>query len=286
MAAINSFVATTEIVAAVRTVVIHVGGAHEDEILGTALILAKTSAIVRVERRDPTTQDLADPTVVVLDVGKQYAPELSNLDHHQDATLPCAAVLAARWLGIEAEILGAFPALALVDKLDRTGPMAVAKELGVAPKLIFDFQSPLAGAVKSMIEKVRGALPPHLVDLLRDIGLTITGQAERFGRDLAALKALQTFEVKGLKAVRLSDELRGTPALQEYLDSSGVNIFINRGRDNASWQVTRVNDHPKVDFRRLKGGPIVTTFVHANGFTAAVVNESDIRPALEAAIEA
>jgi len=286
----NTFVTSASVLSSIRLVVIHGGMAHEDELLGAALILAKVGTDVRLERRDPTPEEMADPTVVKLDIGKQYVPESSALDHHQSKDLPCAAVLAGEWLGVKDDLLGAFQAIGMVDEIDRNGPFAVAKKLGIDPQLIFRLQSPLAGALKGMFERCKGTVPQHLVELLREIGKDFLSRAERFGKDLTVLKALKTFTVKGLKAVRLPDkepnDLRGTPALQAYLDAEGVNIFVNLSRDNKSLQVTRVNDHPKVDFGRLKGGPIQTDFVHVNGFTAVLKNESDLDAALEIAIAA
>jgi len=41
----------------------------------------------------PTPEDFADPRVLVLDIGKQYAPELGNFDHHQDGEMPATNLL-------------------------------------------------------------------------------------------------------------------------------------------------------------------------------------------------
>jgi len=293
---INTFVSSIETLAAVRVIVTHNGPAHDDETVGTMVLLAKIKAArvalgltlppVRVERRDPVAADFADSSVIVLDVGKQPLDLVQgNLDHHQDPNEVCAAILAARYVGLEAEMLGAFPALSITDKLDRKGPFAVAKELGVEPKLIFGLQSLLGAALKGRFEKFNGAVADHFVELLCELGEELVDQAERFGRDLAALLALPTFEVKGgLKAVRLPDELRGTPALQAFLDQSGVNLFLSKERSNKGYQMTRVNDHPAIDFRRLKDGPIGMLFIHPAGFTAAVLKESDVDAALEVAI--
>jgi hypothetical protein len=38
-------------------------------------------------------EDLNDPDVFVVDVGRQYVPSLNNYDHHQDEALPSACML-------------------------------------------------------------------------------------------------------------------------------------------------------------------------------------------------
>ena len=45
-----------------------------------------------------STEELADPSILVLDVGREYSNTLSNLDHHQNGELYSSNILMLRWL--------------------------------------------------------------------------------------------------------------------------------------------------------------------------------------------
>lgn len=52
-------------------------------------------------------------------------------------------------------------------------------------------------------------------------------------------------------------------------------------RTKGAWTLTRVDDHPRVDFRRIK---VPAHFIHNNGFMA-VVDPEFIEQAVEQAVE-
>jgi uncharacterized UPF0160 family protein len=60
----------------------HPGIFHADDIMAVAFLSLKNPG-VPVERRVPTAEELADPTVACVDVGGQYDWKLQNYDHHQ-----------------------------------------------------------------------------------------------------------------------------------------------------------------------------------------------------------
>jgi Uncharacterised protein family (UPF0160) len=64
-------------------VVTHGGKAHEDETYAAAHALFKNPGAILERVMAPTEEDLEDPTVLVLDIGKRYEPEKNNYDHHQ-----------------------------------------------------------------------------------------------------------------------------------------------------------------------------------------------------------
>ena len=84
-------------------IITHAGHAHLDDLMACAIALtdrtwgvlesgraatveaalADACEGVVIERRDPTEDELANPRVLVLDVGGHYRPDLGNFDHHQ-----------------------------------------------------------------------------------------------------------------------------------------------------------------------------------------------------------
>ena len=68
-----------------QLIITHPGSAHFDEVTAIGLILAvNADTVFRIERREPTQEELNNPDIWVVDVGDQYEPETRNFDHHQD----------------------------------------------------------------------------------------------------------------------------------------------------------------------------------------------------------
>lgn len=65
-----------------RYIVTHDGYAHRDDFYCCCIALA-TYGIVPIYRRQPTRLELHDSTVMVLDVGLVYRPEVHSFDYHQ-----------------------------------------------------------------------------------------------------------------------------------------------------------------------------------------------------------
>lgn len=71
-----------ELAKSVKLIVTHMAIFHADDVCAIAW-LRLCGCIAPVERRNPTPEELADPTVAVIDVGRQYDKSLMNFDHHQ-----------------------------------------------------------------------------------------------------------------------------------------------------------------------------------------------------------
>jgi uncharacterized UPF0160 family protein len=76
-------------------VVTHDTAFHADDVMAVAMLRYAGYGFELVRTRDAEilTKSLADPEVVVLDVGGVYDPAMLNFDHHQDLTLQSAAGL-------------------------------------------------------------------------------------------------------------------------------------------------------------------------------------------------
>lgn len=86
-------------------VVTHDGTFHADEVLAVAMIQMCSDFnmvdIVRTRNESKLAEALKDPSVIVIDVGGRYEPDLNNYDHHQDEALPCAASLIWRHFALK-----------------------------------------------------------------------------------------------------------------------------------------------------------------------------------------
>jgi len=76
-----------------KKIITHSGAFHADEVL--AIVLLRYLGLnVPIERKNRVTaEELADPTILVLDVGLRHDPAFGNFDHHQDSGLDAACML-------------------------------------------------------------------------------------------------------------------------------------------------------------------------------------------------
>lgn len=85
----------------VRAMVTHSGSFHADDVFSAAVIrrLAPQAPLTRTRDPEVLGQAVADPSVVIFDVGDAYDPNLNNFDHHQrdfnvtrESGLPLASI--------------------------------------------------------------------------------------------------------------------------------------------------------------------------------------------------
>lgn len=79
-------------------IVTHDGTFHADEISGISMLSHYGYASAIERKGHVSSEELNDPDVIILDVGRVYDPVLRNFDHHQDSELPASNVLIADWL--------------------------------------------------------------------------------------------------------------------------------------------------------------------------------------------
>ena len=111
-------------------IITHPGSAHFDEFFAICLILAKNPGLdFRVERREPSKQELDNPAIWVVDIGERLEPERRNFDHHQNIDHPASFVLVSDYLGLSTD-LRTLPWFDFTDKIDRFGPGKTGAEIG------------------------------------------------------------------------------------------------------------------------------------------------------------
>jgi len=86
-----------------RLVITHDGKFHADEILAISLaitmkVISWSTPIERRKRGMVAEEEFNDPTVLILDVGRIYKPELGNFDHHQNKNLEATNILLLNFL--------------------------------------------------------------------------------------------------------------------------------------------------------------------------------------------
>ncbi len=255
-------------------IVTHGGGAHMDDLISVCIVLAMDDDIKCVERRPVEPEEIADPAVWVLDQGGVYDPENRNFDHHHfpAGTRKCTLSLIADHFDLRNDLdeMVWFRVLVLDDTL---GPIKTAGELDCSATLLKGLlKGPVNEFVLARFEQAKKLDSDNeLIKLLSEIGTHIVTNIRNMKERIQLIREKVEFEeVNGLKVLFFMEDvpdpkLSINAYLKETDNKAGVLVVANT-RDRG-WSLSRVGDHPRVDFRRIKDADDVT-FVHANGFVA------------------
>ncbi|WP_395715616.1 MYG1 family protein [Prosthecobacter sp.] len=256
----------------------HPGGAHKDELLACALLAAVHR--VPIVRREPTPEDLADPTIAVVDVGGEHEPERHNFDHHQfpaDHPPVCSLSLVLQHLGVYEDAREFCDWLEPAEWFDTRGPNVTAKWLGVDRDTMNRLNSPIDVTVLRRFAKARRLEPGEpLWEMLGYIGQDLLDYPRelRSRLDFIAQNAV-IWNVGDHEVLFLprTDPVPDDPSasIGRYLESIGkssaVAALIYPDRRGSGYGLSRHNDDPRYDFTRIEKEPDVH-FAHARGFVA------------------
>jgi hypothetical protein len=258
----------------VKRIITHGGQAHADDLLAVAVLLTKFPD-AEVHRVSEVPEDIGD--AIVVDIGGKYDGE-HFFDHHHDPSLPASLILVLRKFFPEINI-DEIEELQWISDWDTLGPFKTQLKWGVK---LPEFRDPLAEMVLRTFSKAKVIKPDDpLHDMLIAIGIEFLEFLREQSEFLDKAKRAEVFEVKGLKVVRLDENV---PIRFVKKVHPGVTIAIQPNqRTPGALTLTRVDDHPRVDFRRILG-KVPAHFVHNNGFMA-VVDPEFASEAIEQAIE-
>lgn len=252
----------------VQSIVVHPGFVHVDELLAIALVMGHLERAIPVSRREPTPEELTDPSVACIDVGRSYEIELNNFDHHQfvRGDTRCAFTLIADAIDAEDTLKMTHEWYISRAILDTLGPIAYAKRLGMDPASVQATMSPFEECLKSEFEKI-GSTPELQTELFMFVGKWVLSTAKQRMPQVAAAQAAVTTETYGDHKVLLWLDMPmnyGVGRLTTILDG---NITVTKDDRGPGLSLFRVNDRQGVDFSKLNNHPDVT-FAHNGGFVA------------------
>lgn len=256
----------------------HPGGSHKDELLACSLLAAVHR--VPIVRREPTPEDLADPTIAVVDVGGEHAPERNNFDHHQfpaDHPPVCALSLVLQHLGVYEDARQFCDWLEPAEWFDTRGPNVTAKWLGVDRHTMTKLNSPIDVTVLRRFAKAKHLEPGEpLWEILSYIGADLLEYLRELRTRLDSIaQQAQIWTVDDHEILFLprTDPLPDEPSagIDRYLATIGkatsVAALIYPDRRGSGYGLSRHNDNPLYDFTRIDKQPDVH-FAHARGFVA------------------
>lgn len=256
----------------------HPGSAHKDDLLACCVLLAANP--VPIERREPDADDLADPSIAVIDVGDRHEPENGNFDHHQfprDTPPTCSLSLVLQHLGLYEDAKTFCEWLEPAEWFDCRGANNTAAWLGVDRSIIGKLNSPIDVTLLRRFAASNQHLPGEPIwEMLRLVGLDLidylTTTRERIDF-IDTHHELWTISGKSFLFLPRTDPLPEDPSagighfLREKNLEETVAGMIYPDRRNAGYGISRYNDHPDLDFSALEAEPDVH-FAHKSGFVA------------------
>lgn len=273
-----------------KKIITHSGQAHFDDFVACCLLLAhgvRNKEKPSIERcKSVSAEDLAAPTICVVDVGMLHQPELSNFDHHQfelGVAPRCAISLVLSHLGLYDTAKAFWPWLTTAEINDVMGPQAIKEYVG-AVKDVSCLRSPLERFFLNEFGKYSVDNPNFFYTNI-DFGSQMWNVMNEFG--LSLLEELSMVKARKVKWDKLVIEEIGTVGVIDLTDSfggndtplfgadyclngRGVKVMVSNDDRGAGFAITRRQSGAKyIDLSKLIGDPLVA-FAHKGGFTAKV----------------
>jgi hypothetical protein len=260
-------------------IVTHGGRAHRDDFLSVCILVNYFVELgvnsITVDRRNPTPEELLNPSVIVVDVGGMHDPSLNNFDHHQHNQPICALQLVINDLRWKHRFL---PWLKPTSILDTRGPKGLAEYVG-ADDWPAGMASPIEMAIlhdfseaTRLYWEVDDYADWHwLATTIRTIGFSIwkayDEQAQSFYQMMMDGTLCSTLADTG---ILMSEKPYSPAALAELELEIGVRAEICIGPDDRGdgWSIYADDDfRSKYNLTVLEGDGRFS-FVHKGGFIA------------------
>ncbi len=258
-----------------QLIITHPGSAHFDEVTALSLILAVHSRTeFKIERRVPTSAELENPKVWVVDIGDRHEPEKHNFDHHQSLDCLSSFRLVAEYLGI-AEMLSVQPWWKFKDSVDRFGATKSSVWFKAGDELVN--RNPMEEwLIHYFADNPQSALP-----ILRSYGSFLIRDSRRLKKQIDFWKTCPKMMIAGVLAI--IGENTESIGLEEFrrIAEDPPDIVISLDRRSPGWRLFRYDGTP-VDFSRIAHDPAIA-FAHKSGFMAKTKKRLDM-PALIALV--
>ena len=275
----------------IELIVTHPGGAHKDDFLACSLLAHLHG--VPIQRREPTDEDLASPSICVVDVGGAHDPELSNFDHHQfprDSPPLCALSLVLQSMGLYEDALAFCAWLRPAEWLDTLGPNETAKLMEIPREALSALNSPLDITLLNRFANHTELKPDNpIYSVMCMVGEDIVNYLRSLRQRLDYLKEhgqYWTIETDGEPIAALflekSETIANDPSfgIYAFIESEGkedeIQALIYPDRRGEGYGLTRYNDSQRLNFSQIESLDEVR-FAHKRGFVAKVNTTDPVR---------
>lgn len=258
----------------------HPGGAHKDDLLAVCLLASQTGA--PIARREPTPQELDDPTVAVIDIGGVHDASRLNFDHHhfpREHAPTCALSLVLDHMGLYEHALKLCDWLEPAEWFDSRGPTRTAEWLGVPRRAISQLNSPIdMTLLRRFAACTELSAGDPLYEFMRYVGDDLLHYLNSARASIAFVADhAQTWSIEhGAEVISAIFLPRTEPPVEQpstavanYIRAQGlesqVAAMVYPDRRGSGYGIGRYEDHPQLDFARVGTQPDVH-FAHKSGF--------------------
>jgi len=265
-------------------IITHPGGAHKDEFLACAILLAEHD--VPVLRQDPAEEDLLNPATAVIDIGHRHQPDLYNFDHHQfarDAKPTCSLSLVLDHYGIYGDALNFCPWLEVAEWFDCRGPKDTSEWLGVDRETVGKLNSPLDITLLQAFAKSTQHLPGEPIwELMKMIGEALLQYIRNLRTRIEEVaRVAEVWELHHSEdSFKVMFVPRNQNQIEEVSGAMGWHIkelgleedvvaMVYPDSRGEGYGMKRFNDCSEMDFSKIANHTSVR-FAHARGFIAKV----------------
>jgi len=266
-------------------IITHPGGAHKDEFLACAILLAEHD--VPVLRQDPAEEDLLNPATAVIDIGHRHQPDLYNFDHHQfarDAKPTCSLSLVLDHYGIYGDALNFCPWLEVGEWFDCRGPKDTSEWLGIDRETVGKLNSPLDITILQSFAKSAQHLPGEPIwELMKMIGEELLQYIRNLRTRIEEVaRVAEVWELHHSEdSFKVMFVPRNQNQIEEVSGAMGWHIkelgmeeevvaMVYPDSRGEGYGMKRFNDCSEIDFSKIENDKKVR-FAHARGFIAKVV---------------
>ncbi len=266
----------------ISSIITHPGGAHKDDFLACSVLLYKSP--VSIFRREPSSSDLDDLSIAVLDVGGEHKPEKLNFDHHQfprDYVPTCALSLVLQYLEIYEDAREFCPWLEVAEWFDCRGPKDTAEWLDMDRDTLAKLNSPLdITLLKNFAAQTEHHPGEPVWEVMRMIGSDLVKFITNLRSKLNEVsKFTEVWNLKkGGDAFKILFLPRNDSLPEDASDVLGYQVrslgleeeiiaILSPDSRGEGYGMRRYNDDGRMDFCKLENESDVH-FAHARGFIA------------------
>lgn len=263
-----------------KAILTHPGSSHKDDLLACCLLVARHE--IPVWRREPVDADLADPEIIVVDVGGEHNPERSNFDHHQfprDHEPICALSLVLKDMGLYEDARSFCEWLEPAEWFDTRGPFQTAEWLGVERGVMNKLNSPIdITLLRRFAQKTELNPGDPIWEMMKMIGEDLImflhtlreridyvaehAEMHEIGSGESTLHVLMMPRTESMPDDPSSGLARYAGTLDEKIDG-----LIYPDRRGEGYGLSRHEDSALLDFTQI-GEESDVHFAHARGFIA------------------
>ncbi|TFG12205.1 MAG: hypothetical protein EU535_06480 [Promethearchaeota archaeon] len=266
-------------------IITHPGSAHLDDFLSTCLVLYRARDIEEVHRREPTQEEINDPSIWKLDVGDKHEPDLRCYDHHQYAMNDCTLSLLLKGWDLLDKALTVHTWLKIVIANDVGGAKEVTKILNVSYTTLEYLDSYVERKILELFEKKKKFTRQNaLFSLMKIIGQKFFIEIDEYFTLKEELEGkIEFLRIKDVPIVSCYKDVKFSRMLLRLLnekkrevfqdEKGGIAIYPNT-RPPGTIALSRYHDDKRVDFTRISHYEKVT-FAHPKGFFASLDPLSD-----------